>query len=333
MKSQERKREEKETLEGVKRGYASDGEEKESLCSLPSTNQSHFSSEEEILEEETLEEEDSDDSDEEQIYSHPPPNPGLYAATDPTLSASTITPNTTPTTTPSSTPPRARPLRGKKPRSKTSLKARPSKRSSRIPSEGAYAFAPPPSSPDYVSPTTSSSSSSLYAAVEFTSVKKKKGKSKKKKISKSAPVNGDDDSDEDWGGPSKGEKKASLKKNYHGVDQWNSRFFFIHFLFFLFCFTSFLTSLLSFLPFRFQDILSHFHSSSVDERAKIKTKVKASEELTFLSQDFIHAAKTFGKIIISEVFFFLSFLFSSSFIHLLPLSRFIWMMHTKLSVL
>ena len=85
-------------------------------------------------------------------------------------------------------------------------------------------------------------------------------------------------SEDDWG---KEDLRKSLgkksKEKTVGVGQWNQRF---------------------------QAVVSKLRAQGDGEGGKedeMKLGLEASQELTFLSQDFIHAAKSFGKIIISEV--------------------------------
>ena len=97
---------------------------------------------------------------------------------------------------------------------------------------------------------------------------KKGGKSESDSSSSSS-----DDSEEEWGhATSRKKNPKDLKEESVTVGQWN---------------------------LRFQNIVSHIRSLSFADE---KTRMQASEELTLLSQDFIHAAKTFGRIIISEVY-------------------------------
>jgi hypothetical protein len=53
---------------------------------------------------------------------------------------------------------------------------------------------------------------------------------------------------------------------------------------------------------RFQDSIGKMNDTSEDRTVQLEEQMEASLELLHLSQDFIYCAKTYGKIIISEVY-------------------------------
>ena len=59
--------------------------------------------------------------------------------------------------------------------------------------------------------------------------------------------------------------------------------------------------------------------SSINDESNLDHVIKANTQLMHLSDDFVYAARTFGRIIISEVFFFFLIYFSFFFVVIIPI--------------
>ena len=53
---------------------------------------------------------------------------------------------------------------------------------------------------------------------------------------------------------------------------------------------------------RFQNVINTLQNLSYTDDSTLQKRVEANQELMHLSQDFVHAARTYGRIIISEVY-------------------------------